>query len=64
MQVAKTQSSKGGPKNFEIFLPQVAGNALKLPILLSPRYFVSFLKNLLRSYQADLRAWVSTSLHY
>ena len=56
MQVAKTQSSKGGPKNFEIFHPQVAGNALKLPILLSPRYFVSFFKNLLRSYQADLRA--------
>ena len=29
-------------KNFEICVPQVAGNALKLSILTSLRYFVSF----------------------
>ena len=29
-------------KNFEILDPQTAGNAVKLSILPSPRYFVSF----------------------
>ena len=41
-------------KNFEIWNPQIARNALKLSILPTQRYFIYIILNLLRSHQAEL----------